>query len=475
MDQPVEIISSKVSVYEIELDLSEWEKKDSGELPFFHDALHQTIASLQEHKCLKGETGGFLSEVREGTNFAHVIEHVILELIHLSDPSKDRYTGWTRKTLKDKYIIHYGAPDFLTGRVAAVLGVNIVKRLINGEKPDLSRYINLVKHPIKYFTHEDIMPENLPEYSEPSSLIEELDSPVKEFRADEIRLSLSANQKNSISNVLKEIGKHMNYIVELWRRTFFDYSGEFGKTIIDKIELINLDKFMDLLTAGDFDNFFRAIKKVTHVISSYRIPINFVVHSIWLYKNHLINYIIEEYADDHEKLYKIVSDFELLYKIILQNLSDGSRLESPVEVSKRIYELKTFREMKAFRELRQRQHNRILVLNTDEITFMVLRDLLVNYGYVVIRAENKAGALHMLDENGEDISLILLDLDSPEMRDPNFYARLESHGNGLGYILSSNFPIDSEISNCFSGKRVMFVQKPYKLDKFVKQLKSKFF
>ena len=154
MGTPVEIISSRVSVYEIELDLDTWEKADTSQVPEFHDTLQDTISSLYNHKCMPGEEGGFLSEVEKGTNFAHVIEHVLLELIHLADPEKEIYSGWTRKTGGNKYVIHYSAPDFLTGRIAAILSIDLVKRLIQGEKPDMDKCINILREPVNYFTHE---------------------------------------------------------------------------------------------------------------------------------------------------------------------------------------------------------------------------------------------------------------------------------------------------------------------------------
>jgi len=164
----MEIITSKVSVYEIELDLKQWDKIQTNQVPGFQNALSNAITSLKEHKCMTGQMGGFLSELRKGTNFAHVIEHVILELIHLADPEKQVYTGWTRKKDGQTYIIHYNAPDFLTGRLAAILSVDLIKRLIKGEQVGLNYYIDLLKRPLNYFTQDDRLSATLSGFAEPN-------------------------------------------------------------------------------------------------------------------------------------------------------------------------------------------------------------------------------------------------------------------------------------------------------------------
>lgn len=122
----MEIFRSKVSVYEVELDLRHWDSVDTRAVPRFGPRLFDTIPSLKTLKCNSGKPGGFYQEVSQGTGFANVIEHVILELINLADPGGPDFTGWTREVNgRGTHIIHFGAPDFLVGRLGAVLAVDL--------------------------------------------------------------------------------------------------------------------------------------------------------------------------------------------------------------------------------------------------------------------------------------------------------------------------------------------------------------
>jgi cyanophycin synthetase len=52
----------------------------SSEMPGFNERLLELIPTLHEHPCSRGETGGFVERLREGTHLPHILEHVALEL-----------------------------------------------------------------------------------------------------------------------------------------------------------------------------------------------------------------------------------------------------------------------------------------------------------------------------------------------------------------------------------------------------------
>ncbi|MDQ3817735.1 MAG: cyanophycin synthetase [Acidobacteriota bacterium] len=60
--------------------LEELTERASTEIPGFVDRLIQALPGLNEHRCSRGRAGGFLERLREGTYFAHIVEHVALEL-----------------------------------------------------------------------------------------------------------------------------------------------------------------------------------------------------------------------------------------------------------------------------------------------------------------------------------------------------------------------------------------------------------
>src|SRR5437868_2817538 len=77
--------------------LEELTEKSSAEIPGFVDRLIATLPGLNEHRCSRERTGGFLERLREGTYFAHIVEHIALELTeHAGIPSyfgRARYGG----------------------------------------------------------------------------------------------------------------------------------------------------------------------------------------------------------------------------------------------------------------------------------------------------------------------------------------------------------------------------------------------
>jgi cyanophycin synthetase len=64
----------------MKIDLEDLYEKESREFPGFNDRLLETLPGLHEHHCGLGRRGGFVERLREGTYFAHIVEHVALEL-----------------------------------------------------------------------------------------------------------------------------------------------------------------------------------------------------------------------------------------------------------------------------------------------------------------------------------------------------------------------------------------------------------
>lgn len=138
----LEIVSLGVALFEIQIDLDGNSGLSTKDIPDFTSNLLAELPTLTEHKCWSGETGGFVEELGLGTDFAHVVEHVILELQHLADPRHRVYSGWTKSTLEEKdqenrrfFTIHFQTRSFEIGSTAAEWGVRIVSDLIEGITP----------------------------------------------------------------------------------------------------------------------------------------------------------------------------------------------------------------------------------------------------------------------------------------------------------------------------------------------------
>jgi cyanophycin synthetase len=99
----------------------------------FVNRLIRLFPNLRKHECYAGETGGFLLELRKGTELAHVMEHLILEMLKCACGSRSKFTGWTRKKGK-RYVIHFQAPDASMARCAAANAIKVIDSIIEGER-----------------------------------------------------------------------------------------------------------------------------------------------------------------------------------------------------------------------------------------------------------------------------------------------------------------------------------------------------
>jgi cyanophycin synthetase len=62
------------------IDLDDLRDIESRDVPRFNAGLLAALPGLHEHRCSRGHRGGFVERLNEGTYFAHIVEHVALEL-----------------------------------------------------------------------------------------------------------------------------------------------------------------------------------------------------------------------------------------------------------------------------------------------------------------------------------------------------------------------------------------------------------
>ncbi|WP_067933484.1 cyanophycin synthetase [Alicyclobacillus kakegawensis] len=63
-----------------DVDLEDLTERESREFPGFNGRLLADFPGLREHHCAKGEPGGFVDRLEEGTYFGHIVEHLAIEL-----------------------------------------------------------------------------------------------------------------------------------------------------------------------------------------------------------------------------------------------------------------------------------------------------------------------------------------------------------------------------------------------------------
>ncbi|MCX5829223.1 MAG: response regulator [Deltaproteobacteria bacterium] len=470
MSEPNEIVKSGVSVYEIELDLGEWPRVLTHQIPGFYDRLRQAIPSLHDHKCMSGKPGGFCMEVSKGTNFAHVIEHVLIELILLADPGESTYTGWTRELIPQRvYVVHYSAPDFLTGRLAAILAVDLVKRLIGGEKIDVSAYVDLLSHPLGYFTREHGMAASLKFMGEPASVISDIRGLSLHNRPVADGILFSRTQERNISLAFKHIKRvYLDRIRQLWRASFVDYYGKFGQSIIDKIELLNPDKYIDSLVAGRFDIFFRGVCNASQVIRSYDIPINLVIYAVWLYKYHILNVLIDEhkYIENKAVQDRLTKDLEVFFQLMLHHILTGFLEKAPLSDDDHVA-----LELKEFRELGGKKAS-ILIIDDDEMILSTFSDILKYHGYDVLQAKTGTLGLNIVEKMNSELSLVILDLHLPDMSGVDVYHGIAKLNPGMKILITTGYSTQSVLAEIMSHDFVDFLSKPFKVELLMQKIRS---
>ncbi len=75
---------TNITVLEAWVELSEPARVATNELEGFNERLKAWLPTLVDHRGSIGERGGFLEQLRRGSNLAHVLEHVALELQFLA-------------------------------------------------------------------------------------------------------------------------------------------------------------------------------------------------------------------------------------------------------------------------------------------------------------------------------------------------------------------------------------------------------
>ncbi|MBS3946775.1 MAG: cyanophycin synthetase [Dethiobacter sp.] len=120
------------------VDLKEAAEKNSKELKGFNHNLLKALPSLRSHYCSRGYSGGFLERLEEGTYLGHVLEHIILELMHRCGIA----TGYGKtfsgpQPGQAEIIFEY--TEYRPALYLSQIAVNLVNALLNGKSYSLHK------------------------------------------------------------------------------------------------------------------------------------------------------------------------------------------------------------------------------------------------------------------------------------------------------------------------------------------------
>ncbi|MEN3045288.1 MAG: cyanophycin synthetase [Candidatus Hydrothermales bacterium] len=123
------------------IDIGELEERPTNKIKGFRENLEKTLPSIKTHRCSYGMEGGFLKRVEEGTWVGHVVEHIALELQCLA--KMETTFGKTREyRKKGVYTVVFSYVVEEAGKKAGEFAIEITEKLVDGEIPDISNYIN---------------------------------------------------------------------------------------------------------------------------------------------------------------------------------------------------------------------------------------------------------------------------------------------------------------------------------------------
>lgn len=131
-------------VIEATLGLGGYAEVSTASIPGFCDSLTGCLPSLREHYCSRGEPGGFIERLAEGTYMGHVVEHVALELQHLA--GMNVFYGKTISTDVPgvyKVITEYESKE---GGVQALRSaLEIVAALLENRQADIQKELSRIR------------------------------------------------------------------------------------------------------------------------------------------------------------------------------------------------------------------------------------------------------------------------------------------------------------------------------------------
>lgn len=121
----------------IKLALEDLSQKQTNEIPHFTARLKKMFPEMVSHRAAEGVEGGFFKAVEEGTTFAHVVQHIALELQTLAG-MESGYGRCYPAAEDNQMVVVFSYQEERAGEYAAYAATRITQALIKGEKYKLT-------------------------------------------------------------------------------------------------------------------------------------------------------------------------------------------------------------------------------------------------------------------------------------------------------------------------------------------------
>ncbi|KAF0249272.1 MAG: Multi-sensor hybrid histidine kinase, partial [bacterium] len=114
----------------------------------------------------------------------------------------------------------------------------------------------------------------------------------------------------------------------------------------------------------------------------------------------------------------------------------------------------------------------ILVAEDEDIMRELLIEMLDSGGYQVISAENGQEALNIYHERFDQIDLVILDIDMPELNGKEAFQRFKEINPGVKVLLSSGYSQDGHPQDILNEGVLGFLQKPYGVNDLLDKIRT---
>ncbi len=115
---------------------------------------------------------------------------------------------------------------------------------------------------------------------------------------------------------------------------------------------------------------------------------------------------------------------------------------------------------------------KILIVEDNPSNLKLIRDILIFQDYSVIEATDGKIALETIEKNYEEIDLILMDLQLPEIGGLEVINRIKNNPDtkNIPIIVVSAHAMESDIKKCYEAGCVDYITKPINVQEFIKKI-----
>ena len=114
----------------------------------------------------------------------------------------------------------------------------------------------------------------------------------------------------------------------------------------------------------------------------------------------------------------------------------------------------------------------VLVVDDEEVIRKLAQDTLMSFGYSVFLAADGREALELLEEKVNEIDLVVLDVLMPGLESSQVLKRMKELDDSLPVIVSSGLDIDGPVRELLDMGAVKFVEKPYRVEDFIRAIEE---